>query len=153
MSNQVKWVVGVALAALLFAGGYVLGSRKVGPLEEQVEALRQKGQDADTVRKNSQVATDKALKAQADENAKQLEAVKADAEKSRKEQAAALTAANDRVAELEKQRKKAKASRKGKGGAQVAEVAHCTEVLRGQLDPAACLALAVPKQNIVPLIK
>jgi|SRR5262245_1844038 len=152
MSNQVKWVVGVALAALLFAGGYVLGSRKVGPLEEQVEALRQKGQDADTARKNSQVAMDKALKAQADENAKQLETVKADAERSRKELAGALAAANDRNAELEKQRK-AKAPRKAKGGAQVAEVARCTEVLRGQLDPAACLALAVPKANIVPLIK
>src|SRR5215467_4250791 len=109
MSNQVKWVVGVALAALLFAGGYVLGSRKVGPLEEQVEALRLKGQDADTARKNSQAAMDKALKT-------------------------ALAAANDRNAELEKQRKAA-ARRKGKGGAQVAEVARCTEVLRGQLDP------------------
>ena len=152
MSNQVKWVVGVALAALLFAGGYVLGSRKVGPLEEQVEALRLKAADADTVRKNSQAATDKALKTQADENAKQLDAVKADAERSRKELAAQLAAANDRNAELEKQRK-ASAKRKGKGRAQVAELAHCTEVVRGQLDPAACLALAVPKQNIVPLIK
>jgi septal ring factor EnvC (AmiA/AmiB activator) len=152
MSNSVKWVVGVALAALLFAGGYVLGSRKVGPLEEQVEALRVKAQDADTVRKNSQAEIDKALKAQASENAKQLESVKADAERSRKELADALAAANDRNAELEKQRK-ASAKRKGKGRAQVAELAHCTEVVRGQLDPAACLALAVPKPNLVPLIK
>jgi septal ring factor EnvC (AmiA/AmiB activator) len=153
MSNQVKWVVGVALAALLFAGGYVLGERKVGPLEEQIDAMRLKAADADTVRKNSQATMDKALKTQADENAKQLEAVKSDAERSRKELAAQLAAANDRNAELEKQSKKAKAPRKAKGRAQVAEVARCTEVLRGQLDPAACLALAVPRQNIVPLIK
>ena len=152
MSNQVKWVVGVALAALLFAGGYVLGERKVGPLEEQIDALRLKAADADTVRKNNQLAMDKALKTQADENAKQLETAKSDAERSRKEAAAALAAANDRIAELEKQRK-ATGPRKSRGRPPVAEVAHCTEVLRGQLDPAACLALAVPKSNIAPLIK
>ena len=153
MSNPVKWIVGVVLAALLFVGGYAFGSRKAGSLEEEVDALRMKAQDADTVRKNSQAEIAKALKGQADENAKQLEAVKADAERSRKELADALAAANDRNAQLEKQRK-AGARRTAKGAAPATDLARCNAALTAaRLDANACLALAVPKPLVVPLIK
>lgn len=160
MFSQLNLVIGAVVAVLLFGGGYSFGARKVDSLETQIEELRKTGMDADTVRKSTQTQIDKALKSQGDEHAKQVEALRADSERGRKDLAAALAGAK---AEAEKQSAANAALRTKLGAAVAAAKPGDRAGLQAQLDEAnrkdealraqSCLALAVPDAVIRPLMK
>jgi len=167
MFNNLKLILIGAAAAALFGGGYLFGHHEVDTLKAQIKEIKGEGDYADAKRKAVQVEIDKVLKSKEAEYTRQVEILKADADRRAKELSTALAGAKNTIAALQAQ-VSANTARRAK---LVAAMATAPEAERKklqeqidaldreksnlitQLDANQCMAFAVPEAAIGPLVQ
>ena len=165
MLSNLKWFFGAGLAALLFAGGYGLGGRKVAALESQIREIKLAGDDAEAKRKKNEEEIARILKDKEAEYARQSQLLKAQADQRAKDLTNALAGANSRIATLQGQvhevearratlvaeRDAASAQERKKYQDQIDALERDRKELLAKVDANECLALQVPDQVIESL--
>ena len=166
MLSYLKLILGGALAAALFAGGYALGARKVAALEAQIESIKNSGNEAEAKLRQAREEIATTLKDKEAEFARQAQQLKAEADQKAKALAAALAGADTRIkslqgqvagiqtqrARLEAQLKTASAAEKTGIQGQIDALDQAKKALVVKVDANACLALPVPEAVIGSLI-
>jgi peptidoglycan hydrolase CwlO-like protein len=165
MLSNLKWFIGAGLAALLFAGGYSFGARKVDSLEAQIRDIKLAADDAEAKRKKNEEEIARLLKDKEAEYARQSQQLKAEADKRAKDLTIALAGANSRIASLQGQvrdvearramliteRDAASADERKKYQDQIDALERDRKELLAKVDANECLALQVPDQVIESL--
>jgi hypothetical protein len=165
MLSNLKWFIGAGLAALLFAGGYSFGARKVDSLEAQIRDIKLAADDAEAKRKKNEEEIARLLKDKEAEYARQSQQLKAEADKRAKDLTIALAGANSRIASLQGQvreresrvtrltaeRDAAPATERRKYQDQIDALERENRELAAKADADKCLALAVPEAVVETL--
>ncbi len=165
MLSNLKWFIGAGLAALLFAGGYSFGARKVDSLEAQIREIKLAGDELEAKRKRNEDEIARLLKDKEAEYTRQSQQLKAEADRRAKDLTAALAGANSRVASLQRQvrdveerrakliaeRDTASAEERKKYQDQLDALERDKKELLARVDSNECLALQVPEQVIESL--
>lgn len=165
MLSNLKWFLGAGLAALLFAGGYGFGARKVESLEAQIREIRLAADEAEAKRKKNEDEIARILKDKEAEYARQSQQLKAEADRRAKDLTAALAGANSRIASLQgrvrdvearraklvAERDAASADERKKFQDQIDALERDRKELLAKVDANECLALRVPEQVIQSL--
>ncbi len=165
MLANLKWFIGAGLAALLFAGGYGFGARKVDALEAQIREIKLAADDAEAKRRKNEEEIARILKDKQDEYARQSQQLKAQADRRARDLSAALSSANNRIAALQGEvhevearraqltveRDSASAEERKKYRDQLDALERERKELLAKVDANQCLALQVPDPVIESL--